>query len=242
MAKTIETLKKPFSKEDVLHRHIADTYFYQKARTKTHRKKTVPIMNNLTWIAVWIFGSAVSLIVAIAVISFLNNRYLESVKREVANAPVVKIVDGGTVNRSIIKSFTFRGYAKNPDSRITKDAVILSNPKKYRWADLSVDLKFPLDLSKRRLAISLRGKTGGESVNVVLRDVNNKSLRLPGLSLASGWTDETIALNGARNEIDLSNINHLRIEYGYVGESSKEADSPINVTVYLRNISLLKET
>ena len=117
--------------------------------------------------------------------------------------------------------------------------IVLNNPQKYGWAELSIDFKFPIDLSMRKLSLSLRGNVGGEKINVVLRDMEDRSFRVNDLSLSSNWNDKIIDLEKAKGEIDLSKINHLRVECGYAGESIKS--SPVGVVVYVKDIGLLKE-
>ena len=45
-----------------------------------------------------------------------------------------------------------------------------------------------------------------------------------------------------KNYIDLANISSLRIEYGRIGESSMEKDSPIESIIYIKDMNLSKET
>ncbi|MFH0763871.1 MAG: hypothetical protein V1927_02565 [Candidatus Omnitrophota bacterium] len=242
MAKTIETLKTPVFKEDVLHSHIAETYFHKNSHTKTRKKKSARRLNIdfprlfITWAIV----AALSLLAFIS-IAFLHNRYIEILRKSTAALKVIDVVTLGSANKAIIKKFEFRGQARRGKNSEIKDSVILNNPKKYNWADLSVDFKFPVDLSERAILLSLRGATGGEKLNVVLRDTKNRSSRLSDISLSSNLKDKMIHMDEFKGDIDLGNINHLRLEYGHAGESGSLMDSPINVTIYVNNITLPKE-
>lgn len=241
MTKTIETLNRPHLKEDALYAHIADTYFYQKNRPKKGKKKTALPAKNITKLSITLLSLIISVTLLVAFISFSHNRYTDYVHKKISTLKVIKVVNNGVINKDIIKNFEFRGYAKKGESRISRNAIILSNPQKYNWADLSINFKFPIDLSARNLSMALRGNVGGEKVNIVLRDTNNRSARLNDVSLPSNWNDKIIHPNKMEGGIDLSKVDHLRIECGYVGESAKEKDSPINVMVYIKNIDLTKE-
>lgn len=243
MSKTVETLKRPSIKADVLDNHIVDTYFYQKTRPKIRKKKTKTYIKN---IAKLILPLSVTLLLATCLVIFapiLKTKYHSFLKNAIVNAKTVKIVDRGAVNKDIVQNYEFRGYARKDISpKVPRDAIALTNPKKYNWADMAINFKFPVNLTNRSISLSMRGNVGGERVNIVIRDINNKSYRINDLYLTSKWSSKVIRLDSVKNNIDLSSIDHLRIECGYMGESSKEMDSPIDITVYIKNINLIKET
>lgn len=245
MTKTIDSLKRHPFKEDVLHSHIADTYFRQRSRHKTRHKKSFPILDVLKTFQKIAFATLFILSVAalvVTAISFYNQQRLEFIKRSTVSSKVVDIIEGGIFNRDIIRRISFGGQAKNRQSNLGQDRITVSNPKKYKWADLSIDFRFPLDLSERRLKMSLKGKTGGEKVNLVLRDTRSKSFKINSLSLSSDWRETGIDLSDASRQIDLSSINHMRIESAYAGESVSDLEKPLNMTFYIKNIdAVLKE-
>lgn len=242
MAKTIETLRRPVFKEDVLHSHIAETYFHKNSHAKARKKKHTRRLNIdfpklfITWAIV----AALLLLVFIS-ITFLQKRYIGILQRNTAALKVIDVVAQGSVNKAIIKKFEFRGLARRGKISGIKDSVILSNPKKYNWADLSMDFKFPIDMTERAMKLSLRGNIGGEKISIVLRDTKNRSSRLNDISLSSNLIDKTIRMNEFKGDIDLGNINHLRLEYGHAGESGSLINAPINVTIYVKSVSLAKE-
>ena len=239
MSKVLEALKRPVLKDDALYRDIADTYFSQKAGTKSQKKKNIPPLAGIAKFSTYILALAIIIPLAVHITSFYHNRYVDLVKKKIAAANSIKVFYNGAVNKELIKNFEFRGYAKNDGSGIVKKIIVLNNPQKYGWADLSIDFKFPADLLMKKLSLSLRGNVGGEKINIVLRDTYNKSYRVDELYLSSNWSDKIIDLEKARGEIDLSKISHLRIECGYAGESIKS--SPVGVVIYIKDIGLLKE-
>ena len=243
MTRKTESLKiHPFH-EDKLYDRIADTYFHQKPRPKSRKKKHSPILTlkYLKMATVGITATALSLAIIISAGSFFNNNYIGSIKKRLANARVIVVADGGVINKEITRNAEFLGYAKG-GSKFSKECIILTNPKKYNWAEFSLSFKFPLDLSRRKLSLLLKGKMGGERVNLVLRDSSNRSMRLSDISLASNWKEEVIRLAQIKNDIDLSNITHMRLEYGYIGESPKDMDSPIDISVFVKDVRITKET
>lgn len=235
MSKTLETLKKMPSKEGVLHEHIAHTYFHQ----KNIKKNNISIVNKMR-IAFIVISALAFLLISIAAFSFFRAYYMKFLKEKIANAKVIKVFDAGRVNRDILKGVEFSGYAR-PNSRFQDKMIIINNTKKYNWADLSFDFAFPIDFSKRSLTFSTKGKMGGEQLTLVVRDANNKSYRFGDISLASNWKTETISFSAIRGSIDLSNITHLRLECGHIGESDKKMNSLIDVTIYIKDIRIVKE-
>lgn len=243
MTKTVEALRRPILKEDVLTGHIANTYFYQRTRPRSRRKKArIPFKGIALKASIAILIIAAIAAFFVTVLSFLNNTNTELLRRKFAKAKFVKIIDGGIANKEIVKKYDFYGYAKNDVSKTLKDAAILNSPKKYNWAAMAIDFKFPVDMSSRRIALSLRGNIGGEKVCLRLRDHNNKSSGTGDLYLSSRWKEEAISLDSMKNDIDLSGITQIRIESGYAGESGKMLDSPINFKIYVKDVNITKET
>jgi|GEM_PF-2343733 len=243
MPKTIETVRRPVFKEDVLHSHIAETYFRQKARAKPRKKKQSLHINidfqRLFITAAIIIASA--LIVSISA-TFLHKHYIGILQKNTASLKTINVISRGLVNKPVIKKVEFRGYARKGRSDSIKNAVILINPKKYNWADLAIDFKFPIDISKRNISLSVRGDVGGEKISVVLRDTKNMSYRLSDISLSSNMQEKIVRTKDIVAGLDLTKINHLRIEYGKPGESANNIDSAINVTLYINNLSFVKES
>lgn len=240
MSKTIEaTLRKPVLKEDVLNTHIANTYFYQKTRPKSRRKKSVLSLKKLSFVCAAFAALIATMVILGAAASFVYVKYLDLLKEKFAKATVVKVVNGGSINREFVKKFEFRGHAKNSSSRIQKEFVVIHNARKYGWGGAAVHFRFPLDLSDRSLSLTLRGGMGGEKINVILRDANHRSVRLGDKYLSSRWREEALSLASAKRYIDLAHIDQLRIESGYVGESSKP-DSPVDLKIYVRDLTITK--
>lgn len=242
MPKTLEGTRRSFPKEDVLLEHIASTYFAKKSRPKTRSKKRSPSLKDAALIAVAVTTVAAAIGFILIIASITGNNYNEFLRKKVSALQVIPLLDKDIVNKDIIRSPEFLGYARRASSKTVKDALILKNLKKYNWADFLLPFRFPVDLSSRTLNFSARGAKGGEKMTIVLKDSSNRSLRLKEIYLSSNWRAESMPLGSSKKYIDLSNINSIRIEYGRIGESALEKDSSIESIIYLKDITLSKET
>jgi len=240
MSKIIETLKINPSKENTLHQQIADTYFYKKPRTY-HKKKAKHQKNRIKSLSVGAISFAGASLVIFLIFSFLNVHYLDYLKKKIDLSPVVAVFDTGKLNKELIKKFEFRGTAKGK-SKIIDKALALYSPKKYKWADMSMDFRFPVDFSDRVISFSVKGKRGGEKVGLVLRDADNRSSALHDIFLTTSWRTETMPLDGVKKDIDLSRISHFRVECSYLGEPPKDIGaSPADVNIYIKDIKFSKK-
>jgi len=242
MPKTLEGTRRSFPKEDVLLEHIASTYFAKKSRPKTKSKKKSQSLKDAALIVVAVGTIAVAICFILIVASITGNNYNEFLRKKITALKIIPIFDNGATNKDVVKRLEFLGYARQVNPKTNKDALGLKNPKKYNWAELFLPFRFPLNLSSRTLNFSVRGFKGGEKITIILKDSSNKSLRLQEIYLSSGWRAESMPLAKLKNYIDLANISSLRIEYGRIGESSMEKDSPIESIIYIKDMNLSKET
>lgn len=241
MPKTLEGTRRSFPKEDVLLEHIASTYFAKKTRPKSRSRSKIPTLKDATILLAAAATIAAAVFFLLIVTSITGNNYNEYLRKKVSALETIPLVDNGTINKNVLKRFEFLGYARRVSSSTIKDTLILRNPRKYNWAELALPFRFPIDLSSRTLNFSIRGLRGGEKVTIVIKDAGNRSVRLKELYLSSNWRGESIPLKASAGYIDMANVNSLRIEYGLIGESSSEKDSPIESIIYIKDINLSKE-
>ncbi|MDD5495598.1 MAG: hypothetical protein PHP46_00685 [Candidatus Omnitrophica bacterium] len=237
MSKSIESLRRFPSKEEILfHDHIVDTYF-----RKTNRKKRLKIEKKKLASFLIIAFTAIAVVSALFYIfNFFNNRYVSFLKEKITNSSIVELVKNGTRNNEAIKRLEFRGYAKSR-SKLSLDTMVLNNPKKYNWADAAIDFRFPIDFTDKTIFLSLKGKIGGERVGLVIRDNLNRSARVCDIYLGRDWIEKTIQLDNVKRDVDLSQISHMRLECGRIGEEADKMDKPIDVTVYVKEIRIAKK-
>jgi len=240
MSKTLDPLKKHAFSDEVLNDHIVKTYFTTKSRQKSRKKKSKSAKK---YVKIGLLALPLIILtgflLAWGLTSFQKNCNAALLTR-LSKASAIRLVDGGWVNRDIIKRFEFRGNARGT-SKFSRQYITLNNPKKYNWADLSFDFRVPIDLSNRNLLFSTKGAIGGEKISVIFRDANNRALRSEDIYLSSTWRAERIGLQSASKYIDLTKITHMRLECNYVGDSPKETDSPINISVQLKDIQITKK-
>jgi len=238
MNKSAESLKAIPPKDSVLPQHIIDTYFYKKPHKSRHGKLAHKKTNVIPTIVVSL--GIMILMLGIAK-SFLTARYNAYLMKKFENSKLVTLFDEGSINKDVIKRFEFRGQAKDK-SKVADKVVYLTNPKKYNWADLSMGFRFPANLSGRILSLSLRGKTGGEKVSLVLRDADNRSSILNDIFLTPGWKTESMPFDKIKGDINLSRVDLLRLECSYVGEPPKEMGAAsIDTTFYIKDIRISKK-
>jgi hypothetical protein len=77
-------------------------------------------------------------------------------------------------------------------------------------------------------------------MDLILRDGASRSARISDIYMTSGWRTEKLVLKNIKNDADLGAIIQLRLESGYVGESAGKMDSPIDLTIYIKDIQFTK--
>ena len=238
MSNTLQSIKRFPNKEDILNEHIVDTYFYQK---KPAVQPQTPVKNTkILWICIIIACSIVAGLAFFAAIYYLNGHQTTIAKANASASRIIAFTRGGSLNKTIIKNADFNGYAKGKGT-LSNSCIMLKNSGRSTWSNFSMDFQFPLSFSKTAITLSLKSDIGGEKINIVLKDSRNKSSRSRDIFLTSNWRDETISLNTLRNDIDLSSINQMRIECDYVGEPSQGAKRSPDITIYIKNMELIKE-
>ncbi|MBN1527303.1 MAG: hypothetical protein JW919_06960 [Candidatus Omnitrophica bacterium] len=238
MDHSTQTIKKLPPQKDIFSDHLVDTYFYQK---KSEKKPAPQIKHKKAAPLLIIIPLVIAFIAAfIAAAFYANNFYKRSASRRLAKATAITITKGGAIERDVVQKAEFHGYAKGKGS-ITKDQIVLKNINKYKWSDLSLDFRVPLDFSGKHLSMALKSKVGGEKISLVMRDSHNRSVRLRDIFVTSNWRTETIPLSTIKRDIDLSNITHMRFECDYVGEPAKGAGIAAEVTIYIKDVTIKKE-
>jgi hypothetical protein len=181
-----------------------------------------------------------ALFLALLTAYYFNSHYSRLAQGNASVSKLVSLTRGGSLNRKVVKYVEFDGYAKGRGS-LSGKYIILKNSGKYDWSNLAMYFNFPVDFSNKAIALATKSNIGGEKINIVLKDSHNKSSRLRDIFLTSNWRNETISLNSVKNDIDLSSIVQARIECDYVGEPAQGTGPTSDVTIYIKNIDLIKE-
>lgn len=149
----------------------------------------------------------------------------------------VFLVKGTDVNNELVRTIVFDGDAA-AGSRTTGDHVILSNAKGSGWANYTIDLKEPVDLSRLDLKFVARGNSGGEALGVVIVDANKRSYRMErdaSTKLTREWQLYKINFRPVSKAVDLAAISAIKFEFGTLTAGNKAG-----ATIFLKDIYLSK--
>lgn len=130
----------------------------------------------------------------------------------------------------------------------TKDITLLGRATKQwgyislkgdakRRSGITIDLKKPMDLSKRYISLSALSKEKGGRLKIILRDKNYRSYVqrvISGQELKGDWHNFIIATDGFRDSIDIRNILHIRLELD--NTKRRGADRP---EVHINRVTLI---
>lgn len=170
----------------------------------------------------WVVAIAASFL-ALASLVFKSNidvkiRILSEVpgvKREGVEEGI-SFVKGGSPNKDMVKNIAFLGDA-GAFSRATDKEVVLCNSRGYGWANYTIELKEPIDLSRLDIRYTARGERGDERLLLVIVDIDRRSYRMEkdlSSELTKDWETYTINFRPVRNALDLENISLIRFEFG----------------------------
>jgi hypothetical protein len=239
MNKGANLLKRHLPKDDIFQNELARTYF---SRRKEPRKiknihiRRVSARPALIAAAVVISASALSYLIANEMLPFFRAD-TRSFRDEIKKSSVVRIFEGGRLNRRVVKRLEFFGYAKEK-SGLADSLMVLKNSKKYEWAGLDMDFKCPIDISDKTLALSAKGERGGEKISLVLKDSGGRSYRAADIYLTPAWTRKTVPLKDIAGTIDVGDISSLRLECGYAGEPPGRKTKDIETSAYIKDVVL----
>jgi len=156
-------------------------------------------------------------------------------------APVsAYLVADGEFNNYLVKKGGFYGAAISR-SRIIRDELYLFNDGSAGWASMGLDLAKPMDLSESCLDFFVKGTRGDESLELILRDVDNKSY-IPQAydvvldkNMGMDWQFVSIPLKGLEGPYNAEKINHIGLEFGTQTTSNEPGTS-----IYIKKMKLVK--
>lgn len=143
---------------------------------------------------------------------------------------------GGRLNGRVISEASFLGDAGESSKK--DDMLVLVNAKGSGWANLSMELKEPMDMEKLNVSYLAKGEVGNENLILVLVDADNKSYRMPRDSsptFTKEWQRYTVDLAPVRDAIDISRISAIRFEFGGL-----TAGNYPTATIFLKDIRAVK--
>jgi len=147
----------------------------------------------------------------------------------------IYITRGGGINKEVVRNSFFKGDA-GVFSKLTDDELVLVNSKGHGWGNYIIDLKEPMDFSKRNLNYAVKGKYGDECLVLEIVDGDNRSYRMGDElkePLSDEWKEHVIDFDSAKNILDIKRISSIRFEFG-----SLTAGNSRNATIFLKDICL----
>jgi hypothetical protein len=143
------------------------------------------------------------------------------------------------LNRDYIKKLGFYGAASSKSS-VIEDGLYLFNDGSAGWASAGLDLAEPMDLSKSSLDFFIKGASGSESLELILRDAEYKSY-IPqarnavfNKNMAREWQFVSIPFNNFNGAYNPKNINHIGFEFG-----TQTTSNALGVSIYIKNMKIV---
>lgn len=239
MSKTIDVLNKTFQSKskihDPIHEEIAKTYL------KTSRGGKKKRASRIRW-PQWLIALAAVLLVSFILIlrSEIDIKVTISGK-----APIGNIADrgrffvkGGKIDTNVVRNASFLGDARNL-TKVTDEALVLCNSRGSGWANYTIELKSPIDLTRFDIKYTARGARGDERLVLGIVDVDNKAYRMASDAsspLNRDWGAYTVDFKAVKNAVDLKNISAIRFEFGTLTAGNHPAATVFLKDIYIRKV------
>jgi len=236
----MRTINNPFKKEKVYssaQEEIAKTYFktYGKDNNKKKPVRRIP----------WVIAAASILVVFFVLISKSNiDVKIDPATDKFTNARERGefligefLIKGSELNKYLIKNTAFLGDAKR-SSAVSENELVFRNSRGSGWANYTIELKEPLDLSKLDIKYAAKGENGDEYLGIVIVDSDKRSYRIEkdiSAKLTKDWQVYTINFRPIRNAVDLANIVTIKFQFG-----SPSAGNNSMATIFLKDVYVTK--
>jgi hypothetical protein len=225
-----------------IHDELSKTYF--RAPNKKHdNKKWSDRARLMPWIVM-------ALVVALAGFIVFSRSSIDIKVRLLGEVPKFSVsgdaaafekgdflVRGGKPRKDAVKNAYFAGDGKSY-STAKDEELTLCNGRGAGWANYTIELKEPADLSRLDLKYTARGARGGEVLALVIVDGNNRIYRMEkdlSSSVTPEWQQYTVNFRPVKNALDLSDIKTIKFEFG-----SLTAENYSGAVILLKDIYLTK--
>jgi len=148
------------------------------------------------------------------------------------------LIAEGRLNSSLVRKMGFYGGAISR-SRITRDGLILYNDGTTEWASVGLDLLKPMDFSRSSLVFFVKGVSGNESLELILRDIEAASYQPQAKSIifnkdmARDWQFVSIPFEDFEGMCDTRNIKHIGFEFG----TQTLLNEP-GISIHIKNLAI----
>lgn len=143
------------------------------------------------------------------------------------------IMEYGREEPQLVKKVGFYGACLHS---YEKQSVKLINGSHRTWSSMGIDFVYPIDLRGKQITLQLKGKQGGERLELTFRDKfakshNSQLVLVPEERATRRWEKIKVAFGDQHSGIDLSCIVHMGLEFG-----SSTVRNPANSTLYVNDI------
>lgn len=148
----------------------------------------------------------------------------------------VFIIKDGMENLDLVKKVGYYGACVH---RRQTQSIKLINGSFRTWSAMGIDFVYPLDLRGKHLVLRLKGKCGGEKLELTFRDKfasgYEPQLRLETKEkgLSRQWQRIKVDLSQVSSCIDLSQVVHIGLEFGF-----STVRNPANSTLFVKDIAI----
>ena len=125
----------------------------------------------------------------------------------------------------LVEKIDFYGYGACVHSP-EKQALRLINGGLRSRSSMELDFAYPVDMRGKRIALKMKGDQGGENFVLTFRDKFAPDYK-PQLvvgpknsALSGDWQKLNIALESPGEQIDLSSVVHMGLEFGSAAENA----------------------
>lgn len=144
-----------------------------------------------------------------------------------------EIVKDGKGNNRFVKKLGFYGGCIYTQEQ---GEMKLVNGSGCNWSAMGIDFVYPVDLRGKSIILEVKGKTGGEKLEMTFRNQLAKEYTpqmtvRPSNNLLTGWQRLQIVMEEDSASMDLSCVVHIGLEFG-----SSTVQNPANSTLFVKNI------
>jgi len=218
MSKIIDILNRELSKKYNSEKFTQDELiktFFDTAGGKRRRLKFRPR-------ASWVIATLAVIIAGLIIVQGILKR------REVF------FVKEGLPNEILVEGMSYFGDVDRSEKR--ENTLVFVNTQGAGWANFNIRLKKPVDMRKRQISYSARGKFGDERLVVILVDAENRTYRIrrtPLKPVKDDWQYYYVNPIIAKGAIDISSIREIKFEFGGL-----TAGNYPSATIFLKDISI----
>ncbi|NQT00081.1 MAG: tetratricopeptide repeat protein [Candidatus Omnitrophica bacterium] len=148
-------------------------------------------------------------------------------------APFAIIMENGREDAQLVENIGFYGACLHA---YQESSVKITNGSHCNWSSMGIDFIYPIDLRGKRILLKVKGKQGGERLQLTLRDkwasgYSPQLVLTPEEGAASFWQNMALIPEAPPEKIDLSQVVHLGLEFGF-----STARNPAHSTLFVEDI------